>query len=243
MSSSGGPPSREATPRGAPRKRKVKSARRCEDDVFGATSVSYPKVLAKLYPDIQTLGQAVDLLLPFSLSEKEGSEASSQEEDRGRRGKGNGIEDASRSPSCSFLSSSRCGGSRERRPALLDEAFVAFDAKAPDLVSWFQRARNRKDGGDNGRNGAELSQSRLVRQVVLDKFKLGRPLDRLICNAAACAARQAPVPGVPAGARPSTAHEFAAVTRRCISPRCRTPSGAWTDTSSKCRSTTSATSS
>lgn len=129
---------------------------------------SYPKVLAKLYPDLQTLREAVGLVASFvddsgELDGARGSHHSSRDGDAA-------------SPSCSLSRTPR--HSHQDLANLLDETYVVFDSAAPDLAAWFQRARNRRRKGKSnarglGEAGGDL-QHRLVLDAVAEKFRLGK---------------------------------------------------------------------
>ena len=104
---------------------------------------SYPKVLAKLYPDLQTLREAVGLVASF-------------EDDSGELDGARGSHHSSRdgdaaSPSCSLSRTPR--HSHQDLANLLDETYVVFDSAAPDLAAWFQRARNRRRKGKSNARG------------------------------------------------------------------------------------------
>ncbi|QDZ21989.1 telomerase reverse transcriptase [Chloropicon primus] len=121
----------------------------------------YPIVLKALYGnDVQTLREAVDLLAPFETEDRRGSTVGDwrREDDH-----------VSSLPSSSYNRVSQDG-----LDMLLDETFVVFERRAPDLATWFQRARNRRESGNGRYLEARNCQRRLVLEVVNEKFKVGK---------------------------------------------------------------------
>ena len=128
------------------------------------SSQRVPKALRDIFPDVVTLGEAVEILQAFEAEDGEGGEGraipqASTETQRDQT-------EPSEQPACS------CSYWSEEVRDLLGGTYVAFSSRAPDLVTWFQRARNRKAG--ERATEAAPNQKRLVHEVVLEKFKVGK---------------------------------------------------------------------
>ena len=117
-----------------------------------------PRVLAKVYPHIQTLRTALELLLQYKDLTSTAARGCSENE--------NGTTDEFHPHGFSSSSPSSWDDALiEQGKDLLDETYIAFDENAPDLLAWFQNPSRTED---------ELSQEKLVHHVISAKFKLGK---------------------------------------------------------------------
>ena len=123
-----------------------------------------PPVLSQVYPDVQPLRTALELLVQY----KDEASNLSEREREGQREEGRAT---------SRGSSAFAPGAKRELEVLLNETYVAFSPNAPDLLLWFrQNASRTVDERPNGsqRRHAAQQQKRLIHDVICEKFKIGK---------------------------------------------------------------------